>query len=74
MSGPDNDDINLVATAFHRARAAGAGPEQAFQAALVAYLMQHPEVPSDKAGEIVVELLERARRPASDRTYARRGH
>ena len=74
MTGSVSDDMNLVATAFRRAEAAGASQEAAFQQALTAYLERHPETLSDRAGEIVVELLERSRRTASDRIYARRGH
>jgi hypothetical protein len=60
MSNPDSDDGKLVARAFHHARAAGASQEEAFQDALAAYLERHPEAPSDKAGEVVAELLRQA--------------
>ncbi len=56
-----------ITTSFHRARAAGASHQEAFQAALVAYLEKHPEVPSDKAAEIVDGLIETPRRPPGDR-------
>lgn len=74
MNGPDSDDMKLVTIASRRARDAGASQEAAFQQALTAYLERYPETPSDRAGEIVAELLGRSRRSAGARTYARRGH
>lgn len=54
---PMNADLRLVAAAYRHEMLAGNGDQETYRAALVAYLAQHPEKPSDAAGREVARLI-----------------
>ena len=56
-TAPVNDDMRIVAAAYREEMLAGHGDQEAYRAALEAYLAQHPEKPSDTAGREVARLI-----------------
>ena len=56
-SDPTNEALLIVATAYRQEMMAGHGDQEAFAAALEAYLLRYPEKPSDTAGKEVSRLI-----------------
>jgi hypothetical protein len=57
---PHHEDLLMVATAYRQALMAGGGEDAGFQASLDAFLKHHPEFPSDKARDEVIQLIAEA--------------
>ena len=51
------DDMRIVATAYREEMLAGNGDQEAYAAALTAYMARYPEKPSDIAGKEVSRLI-----------------
>ncbi len=55
-----HDDLLIVATAYRQALKSGQSEDEGFRASLDAFLKHHPEIPSDKAGDEVNQLIAEA--------------
>ena len=69
----DNEALLIVATAYRQEMMAGHGDQEAYAAALDAYLLRYPEKPSDTAGREVSRLIFEASSAEDGWIYGRDG-
>ena len=70
---PTNDDLRIIAAAYREEMLAGNGDQEAYRAALEAFLVQHPEKSSVAAGREVARLIFQASERGAGWFYGRKG-